>query len=580
MRPAMPMNVPSPPSTRTRSQAVGRSSRLTSAGPAGDRRAPPSRSRTPRARRALRASPPVPQARRRPRRGDVSRSGPHVGCVPCQARALPRRVPQVQQDLPIAFHAGDRRIDRAGTAPILAHLPLPPRRRRPAAAPRRRARCRPCRPRRGPPRTAASPARRRRRPASSSAGTTGSTRRSEMNETSMVTMSKTGVGRQLIRRSACRALTCSMHDDPRIAAQLPVELSVADVERDDAAAPRCSSTSVKPPVEAPMSSAEAAGDVDARRRRAHAPASRRRGSRRDDPAARRVTSASAATPAPGLRQRLAVDADLAGQHQRARPLARRGEAALDEQHVEPCAGSSMGARDDPARDRGELAAEPGALRARRARGRRTARRAAAIRRGRRARDRSACRRRRPCRRSCRGRPTRPRRRGCRPRSGTPGRGSRRRRRPPRSCASSAPAMIAPASADAADQRAGLARVHGPQRRRGRAAFAPAPAACEIERPGRRPSRPRPAASATSATTRSAPVAAPASPPARGSRASSANASVSSASPARIAIASPKTTCEVGRPRRRRVVVHRRQVVVNERVGVNQLDRARGGHRQR
>ncbi len=45
------------------------------------------------------------------------------------------------------------------------------------------------------------------------------------------------------------------HDDARIAAQPPVQLAVADVERDDARAPRCSSTSVKPPVDAPMSSA-------------------------------------------------------------------------------------------------------------------------------------------------------------------------------------------------------------------------------------------------------------------------------------------------------------------------------------
>ena len=37
----------------------------------------------------------------------------------------------------------------------------------------------------------------------------------------------------------------------------------------------------------------------------------------------------------GLGDRLAVDADLAGEDQRPRPLARRGEAALDEQHVEP-----------------------------------------------------------------------------------------------------------------------------------------------------------------------------------------------------------------------------------------------------
>ena len=44
-------------------------------------------------------------------------------------------------------------------------------------------------------------------------------------------------------------------DDARVVAQPPVELVVTDVERDHAAAPRSSRTSVKPPVEAPMSSA-------------------------------------------------------------------------------------------------------------------------------------------------------------------------------------------------------------------------------------------------------------------------------------------------------------------------------------
>ncbi len=47
------------------------------------------------------------------------------------------------------------------------------------------------------------------------------------------------------------------------------------------------------------------------------------------------------------------------------------------------------------------------------------------------------------------------------------------------------------------------------------------------------------------------------------------------SPARIATSSPKATCSVGRPAPQLVVVHRGQVVVDQRVGVDQLDRGRG-----
>ena len=62
--------------------------------------------------------------------------------------------------------------------------------------------------------------------------------RSEMNDTSMVTMSNVArVGRKPIggQRARVHAL-----DDrhARVAAQLPVELAVADVERDDARARR------------------------------------------------------------------------------------------------------------------------------------------------------------------------------------------------------------------------------------------------------------------------------------------------------------------------------------------------------
>ena len=55
--------------------------------------------------------------------------------------------------------------------------------------------------------------------------------RSEMNDTSMVTMS-TRPG-QLRRASRCRAFTPFEDEHARIGPQLPVELAVADVERDD-----------------------------------------------------------------------------------------------------------------------------------------------------------------------------------------------------------------------------------------------------------------------------------------------------------------------------------------------------------
>ena len=87
--------------------------------------------------------------------------------------------------------------------------------------------------------------------------------------------------------------------------------------------------------------------------------------------------------------------------------------------------------------------------------------------------------------------------------------------------------------------------------------------------GRRTCRARPAARASSgpAAPRTARIG-------RASRrsASTSKASACSASPARIAVASSKCTWQVGRPRRRSRVVHRRQVVVDQRVGMEQLDR--------
>ena len=79
--------------------------------------------------------------------------------------------------------------------------------------------------------------------------------RREMNDTSIVTRSnrRRSTGRSF--GSRYRAFRPSSDDDARILAKLPVELAVTDVERDDPAAPRSSRTCVKPPVDAPMSSA-------------------------------------------------------------------------------------------------------------------------------------------------------------------------------------------------------------------------------------------------------------------------------------------------------------------------------------
>ena len=60
--------------------------------------------------------------------------------------------------------------------------------------------------------------------------------RSEMNDTSMVTMSTRSRGRSAsVRVPRVEVLD---DDDARVVAQLPVELAVADVERDDARARR------------------------------------------------------------------------------------------------------------------------------------------------------------------------------------------------------------------------------------------------------------------------------------------------------------------------------------------------------
>ena len=62
-------------------------------------------------------------------------------------------------------------------------------------------------------------------------------------------------------------------------------------------------------------------------------------------------------------------------------------------------------------------------------------------------------------------------------------------------------------------------------------------------------------------------------------ASTSKARVSRASPARMAMASPNFLWQVGLPAAQIVVVHRRQVVVDQRIGVDHLHRAGRRHRR-
>ena len=138
--------------------------------------------------------------------------------------------------------------------------------------------------------------------------------------------------------------------------------------------------------------------------------------------------------------------------------------------------------------------------------------------------------------------TRLRRRGCRRRSERRGRCSAPYASTARDRGSLAPAMIAPAAADARISAPGLPRVHRAQAVGVERLRAPGRDRLRDRSPGRRPC---PSArrfgdepdDAQLPLRRRRRVAGP-----RGSRASSANASVSRPSPARIAIASPWTTC--------------------------------------
>ena len=137
-------------------------------------------------------------------RGD--RPGPTGGYG---TRFGPAGSAQEQQELDVPLAAGD---GRDGVARRPCSRQPPPRRGPPPApgrAPPRRARCPPCRRRRAPPRTAASPARSAGAPGLPNAGSTGSTSRSEMNETSMTIRStrsgkRSGGASRMFTRSSTR----------------------------------------------------------------------------------------------------------------------------------------------------------------------------------------------------------------------------------------------------------------------------------------------------------------------------------------------------------------------------------------
>ena len=151
-----------------------------------------------------------------------------------------------------------------------------------------------------------------------------------MNETSIVTRS-TGPGQ--VRRLETARVEVLDDDDARIVAQRPVDLPVADVERDD---PRGAA------LEQDVGEAAGGGadverlaSVDRNPNVSSACASLR------PPrptygwsGAMSATSADGSICVPGLRVRLPVDADLAGEDQRARPLARRREAPFDDELIE------------------------------------------------------------------------------------------------------------------------------------------------------------------------------------------------------------------------------------------------------
>ena len=374
-------------------------------------------------------------------------------------------------------------------------------------------------------------------PSRSSGGTLGKMCRNEMNDTSMVTMSNECWQVRRLERPRIRALD---DDDAGIVAQAPIELAVADVEGDDPAraaleqhvgesAGRCADVERLAAVDGYAERVERMRQLDP----ASADVRMIRLLQRDGGIVRHRHS--------GFLRRLSVDEHDAGEDERARALARRGQPALHEEDVEALF-QFVRLMTQPRDIREPRVLQLLPIAARRSRRRAVRRRGAATRRGRRWMDRSACPPWRPYRRSCRDLSRLPRHRECRRRSERPGRDAGRILRPRESASSLPPPMMAPATA--------AARISAPVLR---ACMSCSEYSSNVDEPTASrsiacpPTMPRaPAASAIVWIVR---IFLAASSGSRGSVESSANASVSSPSPARMAIPSPWTTWFVGRPRR-------------------------------
>ena len=209
--------------------------------------------------------------------------------------------------LPSAPRNGDdHHVDdvEAGVAQAVAHLV-----EHRAVHRRGRARSRPCRPGRGPPRTAASPAARGRRRACVQRASAGATVTSEMNERS-ATVRSTGAAEVVgLEVADVGALA---HGDARVVAQRPGELAAADVDRVDVRGAGLEQAVGEPAgrragVEGPTARARRPRSARARRR-----ASRRRGTRSG--AGRRSSwiGSSAPTSRAGAGAGLPADPDPSG----------------------------------------------------------------------------------------------------------------------------------------------------------------------------------------------------------------------------------------------------------------------------
>ena len=162
------------------------------------------------------------------------------------------------------------------------------------------------------------------------ASTAGSTRRSEMNETSAVTNPGPERQRSAVQRARVRPVD---HRDPGVGAEAFVELVSAHVERDDRRSPVLEEAVREPACRRPDVEALLTGDGDAERgqRRLELLPAARHVSRRRDQLDGRVVGCRRA----GLRHRRAVHADTAGHDERLRPAPGVDQPALDEEHVKP-----------------------------------------------------------------------------------------------------------------------------------------------------------------------------------------------------------------------------------------------------